>query len=162
MTSSQIAALIQLGARLDKQIADKTSDLNEIKAKVRAHAENAVRKREGIPQDQPVAGQQWEGEGTDGVFCQVSFPEDKLVSPIVFIGDVANRYEDKKLVPLGADIKKLAGDKFDNLFAPLYRPAKAFRDLVPLLLPKADRQPLLEAMSEPSSPRVSFKLKKSE
>ncbi len=99
---------------------------------------------------------------TTGESASVSFPKDKLISAFVLEGDIAVQLRGKEprveRVVLG-DFKKWAGEEFKNLFAKVYKPAKAFRELAPRLLTPGAASRIIHACEEPSAARVSFKTK---
>ena len=96
--------------------------------------------------------------GSDGL-VRVNFPEDRLISG--FRVDEDGRYYrldlDKKpaeRISLPA-VTRLADSDFGKLFVTSYKPAKAFRELVPKILKPSPAANVLAECTEPSSPRVS-------
>lgn len=91
-----------------------------------------------------------------GDVIQVRFPDPKLISGFFLIGNTACVIDPKKKTVKLGDIKTPAGKHFDKLFAPWFKPAKAFRELATALLPKPELKKILDMCQTEQGPRVSF------
>jgi hypothetical protein len=164
LTSEQIPALVEAAVELDRTVKAMGKKLAVCKQRLVQEAEaylSADPETAGATPD--FIGCNWTCKGAEGNSVEVTFPEPRRIAGFYFHPDKPNlavMEKDKKIVELG-DIRKLAGVKFENLFAPYWKPAKAFKDLVPLLLnkrPEAGAK-LLELCTESSGPRVNFETK---
>jgi hypothetical protein len=152
-----IPTLVEVAIALDRELKAGQSFLSLLKLRLIHEAEASAR-AEGCEQ----TGSSWQFNDRIGETAEVTFPEDGPVRGIFFVGEQAYRYRgEHELVTMGP-IKKLAGQHWDKLFFPTYKPCKAFRDILPLVLKPAPAAELLEELFEPSSPRVSFKTKPGE
>jgi hypothetical protein len=130
---------------LDRSIKGLQDRLKELKAKLVAAA----------------AGENRDFTASNGEVVHVSFPDPGLIrGGFWFLEGQAVIMDDKEVVKLGP-VKKLAGDHFDKLFAPFWKPAKAFREIARVLLSSVRADKLITLLETESSPRVTFETKTS-
>lgn len=169
MNTRTVSKQIGRAIELTQEIAERTKELEEIKATFRTEAEKEIREHQtaGAP-GRELAGQSWTFTAEDGHACTVSFPSASLTRTILFQKDVAHRFapnpaapSKKILVPLGLDLREFCGTAFNKLFQQQFAPVKDFRVLVPALIAPENRaNKLLTALEEaPGEGRVGFKVK---
>lgn len=145
MTDSKLRTLIDRAVKLDRDIADQTTELKEIKAQLIVEATSRQEEQRSI---EGSDGTKWTGTGNDGCLCRVTFPAPKLKSSV-----------DPETKP-GQKIIELAGTAKQTLFTPsvIYRPIEGFRDKARELLGKGAEK-LIKACETESNPRVEFETK---
>ncbi len=164
MNAASQSKKILRAIELSQQIESLQGELDGLKTEFRAEAEREILDRG----DKEPAGHAWTFTADGGCACKVSFPSAGLVRELVFLKDVAHRYlpdpekaGKKILSPLGIDLKDICGPAFGKLFAPYFKPAKAFEELVRAMVsPEAKAAKLLKALEEPpGTARVNFEVK---
>lgn len=145
MTDTKLRTLVDRAVALDREIADKTQELKELKATIVAEATSREEEQEPIEGSE---GRRWMASGTNGCLCRVVFPAAKLKSSV-----------DPESKP-GQKILEMAGNAKASLFTPsvIYRPIPTFRAKASELLGKAADK-LIRACETESSPRVEFETK---
>jgi len=163
MTTKQVASLVSEAIGLDNEIARLELILDCKKTQLTDLARLTLRTEAGV-KDATGSSQTFTGELPTEI-CRVNFPGPKLIGGIWFFKtrgqpEKALRKSEGKTIEAGP-LKELAGEHWDKLFFGTWKPAKAFRDLVPVLLEKtpAKARELIELCQEPSSPRVCFETK---
>ena len=149
--ASELPELVQAAIALDRDIKESTKTLNKVKDRlIEAAGKEAA--EAGMKQE----GTTWTFKDPKGECARVSFPEKKLLSSFFLAKDLAYVKKGKGAKLVG-DIMGLAGAGFGKLFAKHFKPAKAFRELLPTLIPEpGPRAQLLRLVEVPSNPTVSF------
>src|SRR6185295_13524669 len=155
MTTTDLPKLVTDCIALDRQIADLTDRVNVGKSLL---VQAAILEHTRTLGHETILGCTYTFSSLAGESANVNFPADKLISNFRIEGDQAILTKGKESIELG-DFRKIAGEHFKSLFAKLYKPAKAFRELAPRLLTPGAASKLIRACEEGSSPRVSFKTK---
>ena len=167
MNARQQSEKITRAIHLSRQIADLSKVLDALKQEFREEAEKEIIDRHD-EKLLDVAGQSWTFTAEDGAICKVAFPSAGLVRSFIEMKGVPHKYvpdpnNPKKdvLAPIGLDLRDFCGAAFNKLFACSWKPAKAFRELVPALItPESRAKKLLDALTEPGgTARVSFEVK---
>jgi hypothetical protein len=148
--SKEIPILVQAAIALDREIKESQKTLNRVKNRL---IEEASKDCADLGKKQE--GTTWSYVDPRGETARVSFPEKKLLSSFFIFKGLAYVKKGKGAKLIG-DIRELCGDTFSKLFGTHYKPAKAFRELVPQLLPPEQSKPLLKLIEVPSNPIVAF------
>lgn len=140
--TTKLQNLVTEAVSLDREIADQTERLKELKAQL----VEAAREREDELMPTEGGGLRWSAEGNDGCIARVNFPAPTLKSKIEGEGKAIEK------------IKQLAGAVFNRLFIPTisFKPVENFRDEAKTLLAKTDATKLIKLCQTESAPRVSF------
>ncbi len=140
--TTKLQNLVTEAVSLDREIADQTERLKELKAKL----VEAAREHQDELTPTDGGGLRWTAEGNDGCIARVNFPAPSLKSKIEGEGKAIEK------------IKQLAGSVFNRLFVPTisFKPIENFRDEARALLAKADATKLIKLCQTESAPRVSF------
>ncbi len=144
MHDTKLKSLVAAAIALDRQIAERSAELKEIKAALIKEAEY---RSEGCPLTES-GGKVWTAEDADGNIVRVNFPAPTLKSSIDGEGKMIEK------------IRQAAGTFFPTLFnqAPKYVLVDNFRPLAESFLGgKANK--LIKLCTTDSSPRVSFETK---
>lgn len=148
------AALVDDLLKLKRQKAELERQIDELQRLFIEGAQFELRK----DHKPPFVGCRYDFQGKGGL-VRVNFPEHKLITSFTFNDrDEAFRTSyagDKPEKIKLPGLRKLAGEKFGVLFATFYKPAKAFRELLPTHVTPLTESKLLDLCTEPSSPRVS-------
>ena len=145
MTTNTLKNLIAEAVGLDRDIAEKTVRLKEVKASLALEA--------GVHEDEHTitqyGGATWRAEGADGCAVMVTFPTPKLASSV--------DPETKR----GASVLELVGKQKENLFTPRldYVLVANFREDVEKFLEKGVARKVMKLLTSESAPRVSFETK---
>ncbi len=144
MTTNKLKATVSESVALDREIAEKTERLKELKSDLVTEA--ALRAEEHT--ETAGGGKSWTAEGNDGCVVRVTFPAARLKSTIAGEGSAIEK------------VRALAGRWFTTLFAqvPAYKPIVGFREQAEQCLGK-DARKLIKACEAASSPTVSFETK---
>jgi len=151
-------SLVTAAAALDRDIAEKQKQLTELKARLVELAEKQLRRELELGPRASLEGRSAQLDGEE-VYARVSFPKPRLPAQLSYLQGKAYIKRDEELVQLTHDPKEFCGPAFPKLFAMVYKPARAFRELVGALLPEAKAKTLLQELESPSSPRVAFETK---
>jgi hypothetical protein len=147
--AQRLKALVSRGWKLDAEIGLLQERLAEIKGQLVQEAKKGNRKGETV-----------EFQGLEvGHKVSVSLPEDSLVRSFWFEGEEAVTYVNDEKTVLGK-LKEFCGEHFKKLFLESFKPkSKVIRDLAVGFLGKDKGTRLIEKLTFPSAPRVSFKSK---
>lgn len=144
MTPAKLRSEVTRAVQLDRQIADLTDELKQLKASLLHEA--GTRPEEHVATD--GGGWTWTAEGSDGCIARVTAPAPSLKSKIDGEGKAIEK------------IRSAAGRFFDKLFKATlaYKPVDNFRTEAEALL---DRQAgkLIRLCETESSPKVAFETK---
>lgn len=145
MNASKLKQVVDQAVELDREIAERTDQLKELKQLL-------VLEATGRPQLQitiPDGGKSIAFTGNDGCIARVTFPKPTLKATI----DGEGKTIDK--------IREAAGTAFSRLFlqAPKYRLVEDFRSAATDLLDSRAARVLLKRCTVNSSARVSFETK---
>jgi len=160
MNSKQIASLVSEANELDQQIAASTALLKQKKAILIEQAMLKLREESDI-KDALHSGASYTFKSEDGsAAALINFPGKKLLTSFWIYKGKAYAYgEEKEIICLGNLDKTVDGpENFGKLFAKFFKPCKAFREVVKIILPKTAEK-LLALLEQNNSPRVSFKTK---
>lgn len=155
LTSEAIPALVEEAVELDRIAGEMLQRVAVYKSRLVAEAAMELRKDPAL---QTLEESSYSFTGFKGNAAQVSFPRRRKIGNIFFVGDDAFTSKEDKARKLG-DIKGVAGESFNKLFAKFYKPAKDFASLCKVLLTKPKAENLIHMCSEPSNPVVRFKTK---
>lgn len=162
MNTKQIADLVTSAIDLDRTIGELTQELNELKARLvdeaRAHLSEVGIIGQAVPEERSVEGSSYTFQDDAGQSAVISFPVPGLIRSFWLHQERAYRKKEGETIEI-PKLVPLAGKHFGKLFAVQYKPAKAFRELCPVLLGAKGGPPMVDLCCEPSSPRVSFKTK---
>lgn len=158
LKSQDIPVLVSAAVKLDRTIKEQQKTLACLKERLVTEGEADAKKAEV-----KTPGTTWNYTGPCGNRASVAFPEDKLIGAFWIANGKCfrkrtrddGRYETVEM----ANVKEIAGVNFKKLFFQMYKPAKAFRELLKALATPKEQEELTEACQEPSSPRVSFETK---
>lgn len=146
MTEQKLRQLVRDAVVLDREIAEKTEQLKQMKADLVAEA--GSRPESHVPTD--GGGASWTAEGADGCVARVTFPAPSLKSRVDGEGKCIEK------------VRAACGRLFDQLFRPavVYRPVEGFRDQARSLLGGGAGK-VIRLLESKSSPSVSFETKES-
>jgi hypothetical protein len=152
LNSRDIPSLVSAAIEFDRASKQFANLLSVAKERLVQEARRTLADGAGLPDE---AGTSATFNSDAGEIARVNFPKPSLIRGFWIHKDKAYKKEGKGTVEIG-DVKAVAGDFFDKLFAKVFRPGTAFRDLCRALLPPGKAAKLMAMMEEPSSPRVSF------
>lgn len=150
LKSPDIPLVVSAAVRLDRKIKEDTAFLDTLKLRL-IHEGEADAKG----QEMKTPGTTWNYTGACGNRASVVFPADKVIGMFWVSKGRCFRKKGKETIEM-ANLKKMAGEHFKKLFFGMFKPCKAFRELVKVLLPPGKQEEMIAACEEPSSPRVSF------
>jgi hypothetical protein len=145
MNDTKLAQTIAQAIALDREIAEKSDQLKNLKALLAAEAES--RADQATPTE--GGGTSTELAGADGCICRVTVAGRTLKSSI--------KAEGKDIVK----IKDVAGRSFARLFETVlgYKPVADFRDHAVSELGAKDGTKLIRLLESPGKTTVSFETK---
>lgn len=144
MTPAKLRSEVTRAVALDRQIADLTDELKQLKASLLHEA--TTRPEEQVTTD--GGGWTWTAEGADGCIARVTAPAPSLKSKIDGEGKAIEK------------VRAAAGRFFDKLFKPTlaYKPVDNFRTEAETLLERQAGK-LIRLCESESSPKVAFETK---
>jgi predicted flap endonuclease-1-like 5' DNA nuclease len=145
MTTNKLKSTVTEAVALDREIAEKSERLKELKSDLVTEA--ALRAEEHT--ETAGGGKSWTFAGADGCIARVSRPAPTLKDRISGIGKTIEK------------LQQAAGKAFPRLFQqiPAWSPVDNFRDAaIDILGPIAGRK-LIRLCANESAPRVSFETK---
>lgn len=161
---NEVASLVSEAIVLERQMDQLSVKLGTIRALLINEAAILLKEEAGVID---LRGNSYTLKDGEGQAAVISFPKDRTIGTFWFHPDkpeVALRKATepgtgKSITLEMPDLVPAAGEYFKKLFFPMWKPAKAFSELLPVLLGSrpAKLRRLTEMCFEASSPRCSFK-----
>jgi hypothetical protein len=164
MKPNEVASLVSEAIGLERQIEGLATRLGTIRALLINEAAILLREEADVFD---LRGNSYTLKDEEGQAAVISFPKDRTIGTFWLRGKRGQEVACRKTTDAAGksitlempELVPAAGEHFERLFFPMFKPAKGFAELLPALLGSrpAKLRRLTEMCFEASSPRCTFK-----